>query len=545
VLFRRVLLLPLLSFVLGGQQEYRVQPKFNQSVGLGSVLERADASKDVWVGEQDFEGIQSQLKDISAGLKSGAAVFPPLSEAAARFRKIELAELKIISSERLKPDAALARVRVRVELGGLAADGSRLSLVGHVIMAWERMSSGNWTLKEAITSPFAEQRATAAQFTDVTTPALGGNASYREQLAHGIDHWRTILDEAVGIGVYGHHGVAVGDYDGDGWEDFYVSQPSGLPNLLYRNNGDGTFTDVTRAAGLDILDDTSMALFADIDNDGDQDLVVLTATEPVLFRNNGRGRFAINRNSGLAIPATRANTLIHMALADYDNDGDLDLYVCSYVYFTPGVAYTEPAPYYDANNGPPNFLFRNRGDGTFEEVTKQAGLDVNNRRFSVAAGWGDYDNDGDQDLYVANDYGRNNLYRNNGDGTFTDVAAAAGVEDMAAGMSVSWGDYDGDGDLDLYVSNMWSSAGQRVTYNKQFQDVAGNAEVRQAFQRHARGNTLFRNEGNGRFIDVTMDAGVEMGRWAWASGFVDLDNDGGQDLYVANGFITGTDLHDL
>ncbi|MCP5112672.1 MAG: VCBS repeat-containing protein, partial [bacterium] len=204
-----------------------------------------------------------------------------------------------------------------------------------------------------------------------------------------------------------------------------------------------------------------------------------------------------------------------------------------------------PTPYYDATNGPPNALYRNRGDGAFEEVTRAAGLMENNNRYSFAAAWSDYDNDGDQDLYVANDFGRNNLYRNNGDGTFRDVAAEAGVDDMAAGMSAAWGDYDNDGDLDLYVGNMWSSAGQRVTHNRRFSELSASDEVRRSFQRHARGNSLYRNNGDGTFTDATLEAGVEMGRWAWSSDFVDLNNDGWQDICIQNGYITGPDVHDL
>jgi len=172
------------------------------------------------------------------------------------------------------------------------------------------------------------------------------------------------------------------------------------------------------------------------------------------------------------------------------------------------------------------------------------GLDVNNRRFSFAASWEDYDNDGDPDLYVANDYGRNNLYRNDrgeeGRHQFVDVAAEAGVEDISAGMAVSWGDYDADGWMDLYVSNMWSSAGNRVAYQRQFQSGA-EAETLAAMQRHARGNSLFRNLGNGTFEDVSVSQGVTLGRWAWGSRFVDLNSDGWEDLVVANGFITQPD----
>ena len=359
-----------------------------------------------------------------------------------------------------------------------------------------------------------------------------------------MDDWRGSLDAAVGVSVYGHQGLAAGDYDGDGLEDLYISQPGGLPNRLYRNNGDGTFSDVSRAAGVDALDDTSMSLFADVDNDGDQDLLLI-GSEVLLFRNNGAGAFAFDPDAGLTPPPDRAAMLTSGALADYDGDGYLDLYVCAYDFWQAGSEYDAPTPYYDAVNGPPNLLFRNRGDGTFEEATEAAGLMRNNDRFSFAASWADYDGDGDQDLYVANDFGRNNLYRNNGDGTFTDVAAEAGVEDLAAGMSVAWGDYDNDGRLDLYVSNMWSSAGQRLTFNAQFESVASSEDVRAKFQRQARGNSLFRNNGDGTFDDVSEQAGVTMGRWAWASDFFDFDNDGSLDLLVQNGYITGARLDDL
>ncbi|MED5419012.1 MAG: VCBS repeat-containing protein, partial [Verrucomicrobiota bacterium] len=171
------------------------------------------------------------------------------------------------------------------------------------------------------------------------------------------------------------------------------------------------------------------------------------------------------------------------------------------------------------------------------------GLDQNNRRWSFAAAWEDYDEDGDQDLYVANDYGRNNLYRND-NGKFVDVAASAGVEDSASGMSAAWGDYDRDGRMDLYVANMFSAAGSRITTQKQFK-TGTRQEIRDRFRRFARGNTLFRNTGEG-FEDVSVQAGVTLGRWAWSSNFVDLNNDAWPDFVVANGYLSSeTDSGDL
>ncbi len=141
-----------------------------------------------------------------------------------------------------------------------------------------------------------------------------------------------------------------------------------------------------------------------------------------------------------------------------------------------------PLPYHDANNGFKNRLLQNNGSLQFEDVTDDVGLDTNNRRYTLSAAWDDFDNDGDQDLYVANDFGRNNLFRND-NGRFVDIAAIAGVEDISAGMSVTWGDYNSDGQMDIYVSNMFSSAGNRVTYQRQFR-VADDKATLADFQRH-------------------------------------------------------------
>ncbi|MEK6677402.1 MAG: VCBS repeat-containing protein [Planctomycetota bacterium] len=200
-------------------------------------------------------------------------------------------------------------------------------------------------------------------------------------------------------------------------------------------------------------------------------------------------------------------------------------------------------PFHDANNGPSNHLMRNDGNDRFLDVTREVGLDVNNARFSLAATWADYDNDGDPDLYVANDFGRNNLYRNDGN-HFVDVAATAGAEDQAAGMGASWSDFDLDGDFDLYVSNMFSSAGRRIAYQPQFKEHVAD-QLRQQIQRHALGNSLLQNQGDGTFRDISDSAGVRMGRWSWGSKFIDLNNDGYDDLIVPNGFLTNDRKDDL
>jgi hypothetical protein len=231
-----------------------------------------------------------------------------------------------------------------------------------------------------------------------------------------------------------------------------------------------------------------------------------------------------------------------MAMADYDRDGFLDLYLCvySYSYGAGEDKLGTPMPYHDARSGPPAVLFRNDGHGHFVETTREAGSrperplplrrrvgGLRRRRLARPA--------------VANDFGTKNLYHNLGrrDGkvTFEDVAAKAGVLDYGAGMSAAFLDFDNDGRLDIYAGNMWSDSGQRVTASAAFMKDAPE-DVRALYRRHARGNSLFRNLGDGRFEDVTLAARAAFGRWAWSSDALDFDGDGFEDLYVANGMLT-------
>ncbi|MGH9665925.1 MAG: FG-GAP repeat domain-containing protein, partial [Bryobacteraceae bacterium] len=303
-------------------------------------------------------------------------------------------------------------------------------------------------------------------FQDITAYTFSGAASFEQQLRRGVTYWRARLDSACGIDVYGNNGIAVGDIDGDGWDEIYVCQPGGLPNRLYKNDGRGRFHDITQSAGVDVLDDTASALFVDLRNNGRQDLVVMRGSGPLLFLNQGDGTFR-NKPDAFRFATAPQGAFTGMAAADYDRDGRVDLYFCSYVYFQSEDQYHYPVPYYDARNGPPSFLFHNEGDGVLRDVTAEVGLNVENNRFSFAAAWCDYDADGWPDLYVADDFGRKHLYKNER-GRFRDVAAEAGVDDIGAGMSAAWFDYDDDGRPDLYVSNMWSTAGQRVTHEKDF-----------------------------------------------------------------------------
>ncbi len=382
-------------------------------------------------------------------------------------------------------------------------------------------------------------------FRDVTNDLFGATDSYREQLLRGIPYWRARLDSASGIDIYGNHGIAVGDIDDDGHDEVYVCQPGGLPNRLYQFR-DGRMQDITERAGVGLLDDTSSALFLDLRNSGRQDLVVLRASGPVLFLNQGDGIFAL-RQDAFHFRTPAQGSFTGMSAADFDRDGRVDLYLCTYTYFQSEDQYRYPVPYHDARNGPPNFLFHNRlaanGSGTFEDVTASTGINENNNRFSFAPAWCDYDGDGWPDLYVANDFGQHNLYKNTR-GHFHDVAVQAYVEDVGPGMSAAWFDYDLDGRPDLYVSNMWSEAGQRVVREPAFRPVTEGG-LREAYRRHTKGNSLYKNLVDGTFHDASEEEGVEMGRWAWSADGYDFDNDGSPEIYIACGMLTGPIETDL
>ena len=455
----------------------------------------------------------------------------------ARFSKIETAEFQITDIQQITGVPLTIDAEIRYDLVGTRPDASREQRVGHWRTRWSHDDSNRWRILRWQPTQETLSRAREPIFQDITSHALGHVESYQKQLLYGIDHWRTILDAACGIDIYGNSGLATGDFDNDGFDDLYICQPAGLPNRLYHNRGDGTFEDVTEAAGVGVLDATASALFGDFRNKGWQDLLVITGSGPLLFINQANGKFALQRDAfKFAQPPQGAFT--HAAIADYDADGFLDVYFCVYSYYLGLEQYHYPAPYFDAHNGPPNFLFHNRGDGTFEDRTESSGLNVDNDRYSFAAAWGDYDSTGRPDLYVANDFGRSNLYKNNGDGTFTSLAKQASVEEPGAGMSASWFDFDNDGKEDIYVSNMWSAAGLRVSAQPNFHEKDSDV-IRAYYRQHARGNSLYRNLGNGKFENVSRQAGTDMGRWAWSSDAWDFDHDGYQDLYIANGYISG------
>jgi hypothetical protein len=335
-------------------------------------------------------------------------------------------------------------------------------------------------------------------------------------------------------------GAAWGDYDNDGYPDLFVANIAAAltapaeevaaspgSNRLYRNNRNGTFTDVTAAAGLEHKGIGMAAAWADYDNDGDLDLVVTTYRRILLYRNRGDGTFEeVSQATGLA---RYERYWAGASWGDYDNDGDLDLYVCAYVdyryqpellgktsrQFDAEVPFTLNPSSYPAQ---PNALFRNNGNGTFSEVAEAAGVS-NPAGKSLTAAWCDFDLDGRLDLYVANDVSDNAMYRNLGNGKFEDVSHPALVSDYRGAMGLAAGDFDNDGDFDLFITH-WLAQENALFWN----------------MLRTPGTT---NGGGGlRFMDIADMLGlgqIALNVAGWGTSFFDYDNDGKADLFVVNG----------
>ncbi len=250
-------------------------------------------------------------KELSLDSRSFGAELRRLVE---ELREVTVAEFLVISIEGSR-DSGLVRTDVRYDIVGVGKTAWRVEHVGVWRMGWRPGSSG-WRVVEWTATSDLTSRAKSPVFTEVTEAALGSNDSFRRQLNIGLDAWMATLDSVLTRDSNGHHGVSVGDADGDGLEDFYVAQPAGLPNRLFRARGDSTFEDVTERAGLGVLDDTAQSLFADVDNDGDQDLVLATGTKPLALRQR-RHRALLSCRGRLPVPAAAAGC------ADVDRDGRL------------------------------------------------------------------------------------------------------------------------------------------------------------------------------------------------------------------------------
>ncbi len=407
--------------------------------------------------------------------------------------------------------------------------GSTMFLFGNALT--ETLATPLWkwndpALLQAATSPATPKSAPPSiQFVDVaaqaglTAPNVWG----------GVDHKRSII-EAKGSG------LAFFDYDHDGWLDIYLTNGDRLDTRwaagkaptshLYKNNRDGTFTDVTEHSGLGVTGWQTGVCVGDYNNDGWDDLFCCFWGHNILFHNNGNGTFTdVTRKAGLYQAQVRWGA--GCTFLDYDRDGHLDLFVCNYLKLDPDKILPASDTHFCQWKGVPimcgprglpgdtNLLYRNNGDGTFTDVSEKAGILKPGPRYSITSVSYDFDNDGWPDIYVAVDSQPSILFQNNHDGTFTDIAVGAGCaySDSGyeqAGMGVAVADYDCDGQFDIFKTN--------------FADDTSN---------------LYHNNGDGTFTDLTFPAGTGVNNQyvAWGCGFVDFDNDGWQDIIQVNGHV--------
>ncbi len=328
------------------------------------------------------------------------------------------------------------------------------------------------------------------------------------------------------------HGAAAGDFNNDGWVDLFVVGAN--RNYLYLNDKTGSFKDVSSEAGVEILASGSAPLVFDYDNDGDQDIFISAVGQQILLENTFKQTGKLSFNDVSLESGVAKNAIGFSAVAgDVNGDGRLDIYVTSYNRY----GQITPDSWFRATNGTSNLLFISQPDGTFREESAKWGVD--DKRWSYAAEFSDVNGDGKIDLYVANDFGEKALYINKGD-HFTDEAKERGVLDPGNGMGVSFGDYNNDGRLDLHVTNMSSTAGNRIL-TRLFPNSSAKDNV---LKKLAAGNNLYENTGDGKFKDVTAEVGGFGGGWAWGGGFIDFDNDGWEDIYTPNGFISGKSMKD-
>ncbi len=470
----------------------------------------------------------------------------------AALRSCDYAAFHLETGHFLDAEERSYQARLRFDAAAQTQGGEHAQIRAWLSLEWQRPEAATWRIRRWETESLEILTRSHALFAEVVDEALP-RAEDRAR-ARFSRHAELVLQSFRDSAFVAPHrsftrqafdrhpGISVVDIDADGSDDLYIAVRWGR-NMLLHNGGDGTFADRAAQYGLDVEHYSAAALFADFDNDGDPDVFLGRTLAPSLYLVNDDGHFVPRDLGDGVLPSLVAS----ISAADCDGDGLLDAYFSTYAArmlleaapATPwgGALLADFLPadrartLYDLSRdrigrlihdapGPPNVLLRNLGNGRFAATA--AGW-----RNTLQATWADYDNDGDPDLYLANDFAANNLLRNDG-GALVDVTAESGAADLGFGMGASWADYDGDGRQDLYVTNMHSSAGRRIT------EAAGRAGA--AFAPLARGSSLLHN-GHAGFTLVA-DSPVEDGGWGWGGQFLDFDNDGDLDIYALSGYYT-------
>ncbi|MDJ0837360.1 MAG: VCBS repeat-containing protein [Acidobacteriota bacterium] len=461
-----------------------------------------------WVEEHDW-----QMPEKKAAAMKRDALMQSWETFLSRFGSIEDVRFKVKQSE-IKDNHAGAKVYFF--LVGRRMNGHKEWVRGYFKLG-ATYRDKTWTIDKLALTSLGSQVASRDVFSEVGIPA-GVAADLPPHGAKGNEssYWQ---------------GAAAGDVNRDGLIDVFAPGLDG--NNFYINQGDGTFKDMAADTWVEFTPHATGALFVDYDNDGDSDIFLATPDNQMLLENRlvPDNLLEFTESSAKSGIGQRRAVGFSPIAGDVNGDGKPDIYVPSYNRY--GIVM--PNSWYKATNGTPNLLFLNKGGGVFAEVAKAWG--VADSRWSYAASFADLDGDGDQDLYVANDYGENGLFINDGR-KFTDQAEQRGALDPGNGMGVSFGDFDNDGDLDLHVTNMSSTAGNRIL-SRLLDNPKSREEV---LVKLASGNNLYENDGTGNFKDS--QTGQFGAGWAWGGGFIDVDNDGWEDIYTPNGFKSGSSMKD-
>jgi len=536
---------PEVAIELVEQVEDQTEEVANRLLDFSDKLRRRDfTSARTWFTD-DFAGhglanlpVASTKSDLADSLTTSFAVadapilsaddftdslrtlMGPWSRVESVLWKTKGAEFQALGRERW------GKIKLFVTMMGAGPDDEPITISG---WAYARAikSRGEWYFNRFQLTSLQEMKRSAAIFSDVTAAAGVARSGVRFGQA--------------GNRSFAWNGSAGGDVDGDGRWDLFSTGPNS--NVLYMATERGDFREEASSRGVEGPGGGTGALFFDFENDGDQDLFVghvgwlepggkLGGHNLQAYLNGGSGRFT-NRGDELGLVDPRV--IYSLTAFDYDNDGFLDMFGSGYG----RVEVEHNNSWTQATNGSPNSLFHNLDGKRFEEVADAAGLVGTDWTYAAAAA--DVDLDGDVDLYLANDYGANLMMSNNGDGTFTDIAGELGIVDQGNGMGVTFGDLDNDGALDLYVSNMSSTAGNRILGRLEA-DI--DSDIFKMLKKLAAGNSIFLAGDQQSFEKLPKDAGGVGASWAWAAALADYDLDGRLDVFCTNGFVTGDLPHD-
>jgi len=481
----------------------------------------------------------------------------------------EQSGFKIVSGEFV--DGSYEQFECLVKFGGLARmkSGTWASLSGKQMILWMKDPDEGWVIsgwkmkgmRAALGRSLMFSERLDEALPDVADRAKARNSVHEEELVKYYQSGKTRArsHDFSPISMSQKPAISVVDFDQDGFDDLYIMVPMG-ENLLLRNRGDGTFEEEAQEKELAIKGNSTCGIFADFDNDGDPDLMLGRSLEKsVYFENNGSWFEEVEQDEEL--PALT----VSMSAADFNQDGLLDLYISTYRlgalgsdnpglgeaddagkwperFLSPDEAAEYRQRYREETGqkgnvnfldqvGPPNVLLVNQGGGKF--MPSKENPEVLLWKNSLQGTWADIDDDGDPDLYVANDFSSDHLFRNDG-GHFKDITKEAGINAYGFAMGASFGDYDQDGQQDLYVTNMFSKAGRRIL--SKFDGIDPD------YLKSVNGNVLYRKGGDGQFSVVSSLAPpgllVAEAGWSWGGQFSDFDNDGDLDIYAMSGYFT-------